>query len=386
MKAAEAEATRGQRGLSLLEVIVYAALSLALIGLAMGGLGTVHKGISNSSEMARMRSDADEAVQVMGRDLRNLGLKRLFYATGPGAFTDTLLAAASFGPADLSSFRHADGAPGDTLVFLRAAVDERGAPTGVDTVTYRLDPATQSLLRAVNGEAPAALCGRVEALQFEYGISAARNAWVDEDSMVAAEWQWTATTHAGVAFAGNAVEASLRRARPASVAAFWHRSAFSVQARRRYAFDIRAAADDALLAGQDSLVAMICTPGGIPVAWERFAVGTVPRDLRVELEAPACGNCRAGIRLALHDKGKLTVSAFAFSEVSQGDMRWTHSPTLAEKPGVRAVRIHLLTGTDKPMHGINEAGIRLANADLRFRDRKGRSLLDEVIPVPNNGP
>jgi hypothetical protein len=162
-------------------------------------------------------------------------------------------------------------------------------------------------------------------------------------------------------------------------------SGFSTSSDRRYAFDLAGFADDAFLAAVDSLAAVICTPGGTVVASERFLLGTAATSLRVEIAAPACGDCRAGVQTFLKGKGRLTLTAFTFSEISRGDMVWSPAPALADKPGVRAVRIRLLVGTDMPLHGIREVSMRLANSVQTFRDRKGRSLLDEVIPTPNNG-
>lgn len=373
----------GQRGMTLLEAVIYAALSLLLIGLAMGGLSTVQRGLSKTNEMARMRGDADEAMQIMGRELRNLGLKRLFYRNGSGGFVDTLLAGASYAPGDSSSFRHRDGARYDALTFLSPVLDGRGAPLGVDTVTYSVDGATQILQRAVNGRAPMALCRRVDALQFEYGVSARKRLLVDERTP--AQARWLGVPAANLRFAGATLILEKQTTAQGTVSAWQTASAFSTSPDRRYAFDLAGSADEALLANVDSVVAMICNPAGTPVATERFLLGAAVTTLRVEIAAPACGDCRAGIRATLRGKGRLTLTAFSFSEVSRGDMAWSPDPAPADKPGVRAVRIRLLVGSDMPVHGVRAGSMQLANAELSFNDRKGRSLLDEVIPTPNNG-
>jgi hypothetical protein len=373
----------GQRGVTLLEAVIYAALSLLLIGLAMGGLGTVQRGLSRTNEMARMRGDADEAMQIMGREIRNLGLKRLFYRRGNGAFADTLLAGASYAPGDSSSFRHRDGARYDALTFLSPVLDGRGAPLGVDTVTYSVDSASQTLQRSVNGRAPMALCRRVEALQFEYGISARARLLVDERTPVQA--RWTGFPAANLRFAGPTLMLEKQTTAHGTVSAWQIASAFSTSSDRRYAFDLSGAVDDAFLANVDSLVAMLCTPAGTVVASERFLLGAVSGTLRVEFAAPACGDCRAGVRATLRGRGRLMLTAFAFSEIARSDMAWSPDPAPADKPGVRAVRIRLLVGSDMPVSGIRAGGMRLANAELAFNDRKGRSLLDEIIPTPNNG-
>ncbi len=373
----------GQRGMSLLEAVIYAALSLLLIGLAMGGLGTIQRGLSKTSEMSRMRGDADEAMQIMGRELRNLGLKRIFYRNGPDDFVDIRLAGASYAPGDSSSFRHRDGARYDSLTFLSPVLDGRGAALGVDTVTYSVDDATQTLQRSVNGGAPMALCRKVDALQFEYGVSARKRHLVDEREPAQARWQGLPA--ANLRFAGTALILEKQTTTPGTVSAWQAVSGFSTSADRRYAFDLVGSVDEAFLASVDSVVAMICTPAGTAVAAERFLLGAATTTLRIEMAAPACGDCRAGIRASLRGKGRLMLAAFAFSEVSRGDMAWSPDPAPADKQGVRAVRISLLVGSDKPVHGVRAGSMRLANAGLSFSDSKGRSLMDEIIPTPNNG-
>lgn len=374
----------GQSGLTLVEVIIYASLSLLLIGLALGSLGTVQRGFFRNNEMARMRGDADEAIQIMGRDIRNLGVKRLFYATGPGAFVDTLIAAASYAPGDSSSFLHRDGPRYDGLTFLRARLDARGRPLGVDTVSYLVDPSSQTLIRTVNREPPSTLCDNVEALQFEYGISARRRVLVAETPPDGS--RWTASPSSGMMTEGSSLALKVSDGSGGTVTAWQSASGFSTVSHRRYAFDLTGQVDADLLAGVDSMVALICTPTGTLVASERFLLGTIPTRLRVEMDAPPCGDCRAGIRMSLSSPGKLNLTSFTFQEVSQGDLTWSAVPDLGAKKSMRAVRIHLLVGTDRPVQGVAERSMRMANATMTFRDNRGRSLLDEVIPTPNNGP
>ncbi len=243
--------TAKQGGISLVEIPV-----ALLIAFAMRSLGTVQKGVSKSSESGRMYGEVEEAVQVMGRDLRNLGLKHLFYATAPGVFTDTILSQASYLPSDSSSFNHRDGTLFDTLTFLRPKLDAAGA------LTF-----------------------------------------------------WQAT------------------------------SPFSTSTARRYAFEFQGFGDAGFVAGLGSLEAVICSSAG-----------------------------------------KLYLSKIAFSEISQGDLTWAAAPTLLQKKSTRAVRIYLLVGSPNPMFGAHSDTMTLANASLNFTDGKGRSLLDEIIPTPNNGP
>jgi hypothetical protein len=378
---------RSEAGISLLEVLVYAVLASILIVLAMGALGTVQKGVSTSHESARVSGDADETMALMGRDLRSMGLKRLFYSPAPGSFADTLVSEASLAPLDSSSFIHRDGNRYDTLTILRTKLDRRGAPVGVDTVTYSVNPTDRILTRHVAGDAPASVGTGIEAMQFEYGVSALSKVLVDERTIQPGNW--TATPAPEVSASGSGIQ--IAKTSAGSVTCWQSATGFSTSNLRRYAFDLRAQGDAPLLANAATLAVIIASPSGTVQASEPFMVGAAAMDFHIEIEAPACGNCRAGIRMDINAGpgaagGKLLVSSFALSEIAQGDYTWSPTPTLAQKKGTRAIRIYMLAGSGIPLHGAVASKLALANTVLTFNDGVGRSLLDQVVPTPNNGP
>lgn len=372
----------GQSGMSLLEIAIYAVLSLLLIAFAMRSLGTVQKGVSKSSESGHMQGEVEEAVQVIGRDLRNLGLKHLFYEATPGTFADTILSQASYLPNDSSSFLHRDGTLFDTLPFLRAKLDAAGNPAGVDTITYQVNPATQILSRTIKGASPINICSRVEALQFAYGVSAQKVLFVTESPPTLAHW--TSSPSGDLSVVGTSLVATKSAA--GSVTFWQSTSSFSTSSARRYAFDFQGFGDGNLVAGLASLETIICSSAGTVVTSESLKVETTARDFHVEMDAPACASCRAGFKLSLLTTGKLYLSKISFGEISQGDLTWSAAPTLVQKKSTRAVRVYLLVGSANPMFGAHSDTMTLANASLNFTDGKGRSLLDEIIPTPNNGP
>lgn len=375
--------TQGQRGMTLLEILMYAGLSMLVIGLAMGGLGMVQKGVTHNQEWARMNGDEEEALMVMARDMRNMGLKHLLYQPAPGVLAETLLTKASYAPLDSSSFRHREGALYDTLIFVQSRLDASGSPVGVDTVSYRVNPVTHTLMRATPSKGSVEVCRRVEALQFEYGISGQVKTMAAEPTMVPSHW--TASNPAEISFSGGALVVS--KSGPGAVSAWDKNASFSTSPRNRYAFGLRAVADDAFIAAADSVQLMICSPGGSIVASEPIKVSATAFDFNVEIAVPDCNGCHAGVRVIQKGsgKGKLSIASFAFSEFSQGDVTWSPNPTLAEKKGVRSVRVFLLLGSDKPLAGISDQTLSLADIKLAFHDNRGRSLLDQTIPVPNNG-
>lgn len=376
------DGTKAQSGMSLLETLIYASLTMLLIVIAMRSLGTVQSGAAKSGESGRMQGEAEEAVQVMGRDLRNMGLKHLFYEAAPGDFIDTVLPQATYVPGDSSSFLHRDGNPFDTLTFLRARLNAAGNPSGVDTVTYQVDPATRVLSRTVKGSPATGICSRVEALQFAYGVSAQKTVFVSESPPALAHW---ASSPAGtLSLSGPSLVASLAAA--GSVTFWQSASPFATSAVRRYAFDFQGLGDAGLASGSGSLEAVVCTPAGTVVAAESLKVETSARDYHLEMDAPACASCRAGFKMRLPSAGKLYLSKIRFSEISQGDLAWAETPTLVQKKSTRAVRVYLLVGSGNSMFGAHTDTMTLANAGLHFADGKGRSLLDEIIPTPNNGP
>lgn len=371
----------GNRGFTVLEAVVYASLALLVIGLAVSVLGNQQKFAMKSQHLAQTRGDAGETIALMTRDLRNAGLKRLIYQAPSGALIDTQLAGVDYAPADSSSLIHREGPRFDTLTFIKPVLDASDKPTGIDTITYAADPATGSLTRTRNRDAPVPIGERVDGLQFQYRVSANRVTLFNEDPPALAGWLQNPL---GTLSISNGMLAAARIS--AGTSSFWlSTTALNLSGSRRYALDINCQANKQLLANADSLTAMICSPAGTPIETQTFLPDLDFRTVRIEFAGLECQGCRAGIRMHMRGGGRLLVASFRFSDIEQGDGQWVDQPTIAQKQAVRSVRLLLLTRSGGDVFGMNLDTIRAANGTYIFNDRLGRVLLEEVVAIPNNG-
>ena len=366
----------------MIEMVVYATLALVVVGFALRALGTLHKGAFKNQETAHLRGEADDALLIFSRDLRNLGLKRIFYSPSADVLVDTVLTRIHWAPGDSSSFLHSDGNPYDTLAFIKPELDSSDKPIGIDTVRYAVDPATKVLTRTRNGRDAMAVCQAVEALQFEYKVTAARTlAFAESPPAIV---HWTGSPSAALSASGSNLV--MTRITAGSVSAWCSNAAVQVSADHQYAIDLTGACDAAFLANVDNIVAMICDPSGAPLQAERFLIDSKATDLHLEMAGIDCLSCRVGLKMVMRGSGVFRFSSFKFTDIGQGDGSWSTAPTLAQKAAVRFIRMSLLTGTQKPIFENRDETLAFAGISLSFTDRKVRNLLQEVIPIPNNGP
>lgn len=361
---------------------MYATLALIVIGIAVRVLGSLHKGAFRNQEAAQLRGDADDALLMLSRDFRNLGLKRVFYSPSADAMVDTVLAGITWSPGDASSFLHADGTPYDTLVFIKPELNASDKPIGIDTVRYAVDPATKVLTRTRNGGAAISVCKAVDALQFEYKVTAAQTLAVAESPPVLA--RWTASPSADLSASGSNLV--MARLSAGSVSAWCSNTAVRVSADHQYAFDLTGSCDAAFLANVVYIVAMICDPSGNPLKSERFLIETKATELHLEMAGIDCPDCRVGLKMVMRGNGAFRFSGFKFTDIGQGDGTWSTAPTPVQKAAVRFIRISLLTATQNPIMGNRAETFAFAGQSLSYTDKMVRYLLQEVIPIPNNGP
>jgi hypothetical protein len=328
-----------ERGIGLLEVVIYAALSLMVLTLAVGGLSGMQKKAFRTQEMARVQNEADETVRLIAQDARNLGLKRIIYSSGPGSFVDTQLIHMHWGASDSSSFIHKDGNPFDSLHFLKPRLNTVGKPTTIDTVLLAVNPLTRTLFRTVNGGTPIEMCRKVEAMQFEYGVSAIKTVLFSETTANLAHWSQSPMGLLSVS--GSSIRAAVSAA---GVSTFWlSHSPLQLNAQRTYQWDMTVSASKGFLANVDSMRAILCNAAGTPIASQRFLPSQSSTPITLEWSGLACTGCYAGFRM------------------------------------------HLLTHSKQGIFGVNKDTLKMANITLAFEDNFGRSHLEDVISIPNNG-
>jgi hypothetical protein len=371
----------GEKGLTLLEVLIYAALSMIVLVLAVVGIGNLQKNAYRKQELSRLRGDADEAMRLFAQDARNLGLKRIVFSPSPGSLVDTQLTRVDYGPADSSSFRHYDGNACDTLDFLRPRLDANGKPIAIDTIRYAVDGTTGTLFRSVNGVSPVEIARQVDAFQFEFGLFAAKTILAHENPANTAHWgQMPAGT---LTQAGSAVQAA---ALIAGTHRFWlSGTPVSLTAKHTYRLEFEAAGTSAFLGNVDSVYAMISNASGTPLARQSFLPANSNAPLTLTWSGISCSPCYCGFQMVMNGAGEFQLTSLKLTDVEQGDGAWVAKPTVAQKQAVRAFRVFLLSRSSQNLHGMKQEAVTLANASLTFNDKLGRGLLEDIVPIPNNG-
>lgn len=371
----------GEKGLTLMEVLIYAALSMAVLVLAVGGIGNLQKNAYRKQEMSRLRGDADEVLRILAQDARNLGLKRVVFSPSLGSLVDTQLTRVDYGPADSSSFLHMDGSAYDTLIFLKPRLNAIGKPTAIDTVRYAVDERTAMLFRSVNGVNPVEIGRQIDALQFEFGVFAAKTTLANENPANTAHWsQLPAGT---LTQAGSAIKAA---SAIAGTFKFWlSGTPLSLTAAHTYQLEIATSGTGPFLSNVDSIYAVLCNSVGTPLARQSFLPTTSASSLTLTWSGLSCSPCYCGFQMIMNGAGEFQLASLKLTDVEQGDGAWVSKPTLIQKKAVRALRVYLLSRSSQNLHGVRQDTVKLANASLVFNDKLGRSLLEDVVPIPNNG-
>lgn len=371
----------GEKGMTLLEVLIYASLSMIVLVMAVGIIGNFQKNANRKQEMSRLRGDANETLRIIAQDARNLGLKRVVFSPSPGILVDTQLTRVDYGPADSSSFRHMDGKTCDTLEFLKPKLNASGKPIAIDTVRYAVDENTGALFRSVNGLLPVEIARQVDAFQFEFGIFAVKTTMAYENPAITAHW---AQTPAGtLTQEGSAVQAS---ALVAGTHRFWLSGApVSLTAKHTYQLELDISGTGTFLANVDSIYAILSNAAGTPIARQSFLPTTSNSPLTLTWSGISCSPCYCGFQMVMNGAGEFQLTSLKLTDVEQGDGVWVANPTIAQKKAARAFRVFLLSRSSQKLHGAEKDTVALANAALTFNDKLGRSHLEDVVSIPNNG-
>jgi type II secretory pathway pseudopilin PulG len=375
---------QAQQGLTLMEVLIYAVLSLGLLLLAVTSLGHIQKSANRSQEMARLHADADEAVRMLAQDTRNLGLKRVFFSPSSGVLVDTQLTGVDYSNVnDSSSFIHKDGNPYDGLVFIKPQLNSIGKPISIDTIEYKVNTSSKSLFRTVNGLNPVEICKQVDALQFAYGVFANKTVVANEPQPTLANW--AKTSSGTMTVAGSALKMSVSF--PTTTTFWFSKTALNLDAKHTYELTISTSANTSFLSKVSSMSAVLCDGSGNPISAsvQSFLPTKGASTQYLQWAGINCTNCYVGFKMVMNGSGDFFLNHLTLQNIQQSDGAWSNLPTNAQKKAVRAIRLYLLTQSSRAMFGKNAKSWAMANVNLSFDDNNGRSLLEDVIPIPNNG-
>jgi hypothetical protein len=360
-------------------VLVYLGVSGIVVAILTLALRNMNSGFASGTRTVKLQQDAREAINIMHRELRNTGLKRAAWTDGSGNPADTLIAEASV--PDSSSFTPADGGRYDGIVFRQARLAADGKPQGVDTVTYRVDPARQMLTRSLNGGRFEDFCPNVDAMQFQYGVYAEDGAIQISRPPTAAGWVQDGS--AVLSFTATRMLIGL----PAggSGGARCIGTSFPVDAAATYALEIAAAGDDGFFDHGGVLSARILGPGGAVLKSESFRPDRALTRRRIEFTSPDGAGCRLALGLTASGPASVRVAYVKFGSADMGRFTWIDAPTAAQRKAVRAVRVLLMAKAGGPGSGLPTGTYPIGNAVVSIHDAQPRRYFEELVPIPNNG-
>jgi type II secretory pathway pseudopilin PulG len=207
------------KGMTLLELLVYMALAALLLAPVIMLMNTSSKNMARDASNTDLRISGRDLLNIIYDDLKNTGfkLKSDFSYNDSATYLDTANSAAMIncdihtennpeycGPDDYirdsSSFIPEDGMPTvyyDRLKVKMGKLSKTGSWEGVDTIQYYVKPDSQ-LIRKKNNDPEQTLARNVAALQFQYSEDLID--WYDGDyydatnpATAAADWyakQW----------------------------------------------------------------------------------------------------------------------------------------------------------------------------------------------------
>jgi hypothetical protein len=319
-------------------------------------------------------------VNIMSREIRNMGLKHAFYRSG-GVLKDSLLSSVALSAADSSSFNFVERGRYDQISFRQARLDAAGAPLGVDTVTYQVDSTRQMLRRKLNNAAFEDFCPGIDALQFQYGLYAQKLVTINERPPPAANWSRLGLVN--TAFSPTRMVVSLAASGSGSVRNDF--VTFSTTASRTYYVEVSAAGDANFFNNGGVMEAQILSSGGAVLQREPFLPGRSMTTRTINITAPTAAGCKLALYLRATGAASVRVGMVRFGQADLGSYTWRDAPTLAEKKAIRAVRILLMAKAQGQGAAKPASTYVIGDAVVGVTDTQLRRYYEEEIPVSNNG-
>lgn len=391
-------------GYTLIEMIVALVLSTMVVGFAFMLLQGSRGSFMRVKGSIALQADTREAVRMMENDLRNLGLKVAnMYSSRILSTVNCPLAFVDPASGDSSSFLHINRSdwtdPGDEITFAQYLPDGAGnvscAPTNLQVVRYRLRSTDSVLTRSeansfagISSAPEVPLCESVVAFQTEYAL-------LDVDSVL---WDSTSNWYSpwlSVSKSGNKSTLSgwaplvMLGAGTSTLHDIVQGSTYRVE------FDLEpntVFADTST--GQNHLVVGF---------WDGLApVDTVPvwtgsttsRHVIVDIEASKnISDARVlvqGKLSTIRPTATLSISSLRVAQRSLTGYRWLSDPTLAQKKRVQAVKLSVVTRTEREVQGTSPwafdrvgdlPGLNIGGAEAR----KGYAFFQRIVPVVNHG-
>lgn len=391
-------------GYTLIEMVVALVLSAIVVGFAFMLLQGSRGSFMRVKGSIGLQSDTREAVRMMENDLRNMGLRVAnMYSSRIMNIVNCPLAYADPATGDSSSFLHVNRTdwsnPGDEITFAQYLPDGSGnvscSPSNLMVVRYRLRTSDSVLLRTEAGlfsqiaskpEVP--LCQSVVAFQLEYALLGVDSTLWDSTTVFWSGWLSLVRIGNRTTIGGwipmvmlSAISTTSRDIEEGST--------------YRFEFDLAPNAAFADPTGGNSRFVVGFLDGSTVVdtvaVWTGLASS---RHVVLDIEASrSIANARVIVQGDVPDPrptATLAISGLRVSQKTLTNYRWISDPTVAQKKRVQALKLSVITKTDREVQGTvpwafdgvgDLPGLSVTGPD----SRKGYAFYQRIIPVVNHG-
>jgi hypothetical protein len=319
----------------------------------------------------------------MLREIKNTGIK-IYLRDVAGALIKDTADGAFISSTDRSSFIHKQGATSDSLIIYKARIGSTGNLDYTDTVMYYINGT--SLMRDLKTtEIPhsntSVIAENVYAMQFQYGICGSNITLFDQNPITAANWALTTssgsaptktgTTDITLAF-GAAATGNLRYTTQCAVIA---NCKYSVLLQITPSGDFPKNLDSLRFAFKNGTT-LLCSEAFKPYLGDKLISFQ---------NSNFTGNADMSLEFYAKGSGSLLIRGIEATKVEDSSFTWSNDPSVADKRNVRAIRVFVLTRSDKA-ETKSPASINLG--EITFLPPAGEytwRLNKETIEVPNNG-
>jgi type II secretory pathway component PulJ len=364
------------RGVTLLELVIYIALTAMVIVLISSPFKGMLKSSAASKQVTRMQSTSRDALAMMSREIRNTGLKRYSFAASD-TFNSTIIPK-TYLSTDSSSFTLKQGNPGDTLIVYKATIDDAGLCTGgVDSVKFYLKADT--LKRNYNG-AEIVLGYDFYALQFKTGLLAKDSLLFNASPITVAKWTGSGVNSV-LAMNGTGLSIACSGAGSGTVTSV-NTLSVSPAARIELHFNIRNITG--IPEKVDSLQWLVLNSSSTVVASENSKPGLTSADLIIPVPSAVSGG-KIQIKTVCNGAATFVLDSLEIRTVDRGAIIWSDTVAVKDKKYVKALKVFLLQRTHGKSDSQTSTAIDVANVTISRSGAYSWRLLSETVEILNNG-
>lgn len=390
-----------RRGYTLVELLVAMVLSGIVIGFAFMLLQGSRGDFMRVSSSVELQSETREATRMLEHDLRNLGLRvSNMYSSRILSTVNCPHAYADPASGDSSSFLHSNkdswADPGDEIVFAQYKADPSGsvtcAPSNLEVVRYRLRVSDSVLLRssasqfsAISTANEVPICRSVVAFQLEYGL-------LGVDSTL---WDTTSTWFGSVGALSQIHDTVVASGwSNAAILGFGAHAAKSIEKGCTYRFRMHLEPNKAFADTVERMGFGFWDGLNLRDTVTVWAGTSAGRTVTVDVEASQdLSWARPAVFARLRHPNSAASLAISKTRISQKTLvgyHWLSDPTVAQKKRVQAVKLSVITRTEREVKGNapwafsgvgDLPGLNLFGSDAR----KGYAFFQRIIPVVNHG-